>query len=237
MGGVGARAAGTRRAQERHLTGVRLAQAPAALPLGSVAGHGPLAGAHGVHGQIAGVVRVRDDLVEGQAGNDTMEFIGSAGSEAFEASAVAGRLRFIRDLGNIVMDVNDVERVDVNALAGVDRLTVNDLTGTDVTQINANLAGTIGGTTGDTGADTVIVTGTNANNAVDVVGAGTSIAVIGLPVAVNLTGVEAADALTVQGLGGNDAITAATLTTAQTVAMCDDLFAAHRDLLPPAFRS
>ena len=34
-----------------------------------------------------------------------------------------------------------------------------------------------------------------------------------------------------------DPNTAATLTTAQTVAMCDDLFAAHRDLLPTAFRS
>jgi alpha-galactosidase len=32
-----------------------------------------------------------------------------------------------------------------------------------------------------------------------------------------------------------DPNTAATLTTAQTVAMCDDLFEAHRELLPPAF--
>ena len=32
-----------------------------------------------------------------------------------------------------------------------------------------------------------------------------------------------------------DPNTAATLTTAQTVAMCDELFAAHRDLLPSAF--
>ena len=32
-----------------------------------------------------------------------------------------------------------------------------------------------------------------------------------------------------------DPNTAATLTTAQTVAMCDELFAAHRDLLPQAF--
>jgi alpha-galactosidase len=32
-----------------------------------------------------------------------------------------------------------------------------------------------------------------------------------------------------------DPNTAATLTTTQVVAMCDDLFAAHRDLLPPAF--
>jgi alpha-galactosidase len=33
-----------------------------------------------------------------------------------------------------------------------------------------------------------------------------------------------------------DPNTAATLTTAQTVAMCDELLAAHRDLLPPALR-
>ena len=32
-----------------------------------------------------------------------------------------------------------------------------------------------------------------------------------------------------------DPNTAATLTTAQVVDMCDDLFAAHSDLLPPAF--
>ena len=34
-----------------------------------------------------------------------------------------------------------------------------------------------------------------------------------------------------------DPNTGATLTTAQTVAMCDELLAAHRDLLPPALRS
>ena len=33
-----------------------------------------------------------------------------------------------------------------------------------------------------------------------------------------------------------DPNTAATLTTTETVAMCDDLLAAHRDLLPPGLR-
>ncbi len=33
-----------------------------------------------------------------------------------------------------------------------------------------------------------------------------------------------------------DPNTAATLTTTQIVAMCDELFEAHRDLLPPALR-
>ena len=53
---------------------------------------------------------------------------------------------FTRNIGNIVMDLNGVERIDLNALGGADTVTVNDLSGTDVTEVNVNLAGTIGGT-------------------------------------------------------------------------------------------
>ena len=70
------------------------------------------------------------------------------------------------------MDLNDVEKIDVNALGGTDTVTVNDLSGTDVTQVNINLAGTIGGTTGDGQADTVIVNGRNAGDIIDVFGCG-----------------------------------------------------------------
>ena len=38
-----------------------------------------------------------------------MLFNGSAGAEIFEASANGERVRFTRNLGNIVMDLNDVE--------------------------------------------------------------------------------------------------------------------------------
>ena len=72
------------------------------------------------------------DIVEGQDGTDTMLFNGSAGNEIFEASANGGRLRFTRNIANIVMDLNDVEVVDLNALGGTDTITVNDLSGTDV---------------------------------------------------------------------------------------------------------
>ena len=44
------------------------------------------------------------------------------------------------------MDLNDIETIDLNALGGTDTLTVGDLSGTDVTNVNVNLAGTIGGT-------------------------------------------------------------------------------------------
>src|SRR5688500_7802004 len=103
------------------------------------------------------------DVVEGQSGNDRMLFNGSAGSEIFQSSANGGRVLFTRNLGNIVMDLNDVEAIDLNALGGTDSLTVNDMSGTDLVELNASLASTIGGTAGDAAADTIIVNGTNGD--------------------------------------------------------------------------
>ncbi len=152
------------------------------------------------------------DIVEGGDGTDKMLFNGSAGAEAFTASANGGRVTFARNLGSIVMDLNDVEKIDLNALGGVDSITLNDLTGTDVTEVNVNLAGTIGGTAGDAAADTVTVNGTGGNDIIDVFGAGTSVSVLGLPVQVNITNSEGAnDSLVIKGGAGNDGITATTL--------------------------
>jgi Ca2+-binding RTX toxin-like protein len=152
------------------------------------------------------------DTVEGQAGFDTLLFNGSAGNEIFEASANGGRVLFTRNVGNIVMDLNDVERIDVNALGGTDTVRVNDPSGTDVTEVNVNLAGTIGGIAGDGSADTVIVNGTNGADIVDVVGAGTSVSVLGLAARTNVTNSEGAnDSLVINGLGGDDSITATAL--------------------------
>jgi Ca2+-binding RTX toxin-like protein len=152
------------------------------------------------------------DTVEGEDGTDKMLFNGSAGDEIFEASANGGRTLFTRNLGNIVMDLNDVEKIDVNALGGADTFTVNDLSGTGVTNVAVNLAGTIGGTAGDGKADTVIVNGTNGGNIIDVLGAGTAVSVLGLSARVDITASEGAnDKLVVRGLGGNDGITATTL--------------------------
>ena len=146
------------------------------------------------------------DVVEGQDGADRLLFNGSAGNEVFELTANGARLRFTRNLGNIVMDVNDVEAVDLNALGGTDTVTVGDLTGTDVTQLNVNLGLT------DAAADTVIVTATNGNDVIDVFGTGTSYSVLGLHAVVNVTNSEGAnDALVINALGGNDGVTASTL--------------------------
>ena len=85
------------------------------------------------------------DVVEGQAGADRMLFNGSDAAEVFEASANGRRVRFTRNVGAIVMDLNDIEAVDVNALGGTDTTIVNDLSGTDVIELKGNLAGAVGG--------------------------------------------------------------------------------------------
>jgi len=153
-----------------------------------------------------------NDIVEGGDGSDRLLFNGSAGSEIFAATANGARVLFTRNLANIVMDLNDLETLEINALGGVDTVNVGDMTGTDVTTVNVNLSGTIGGTAGDAAADTVIVGGTGGNDIIDVFGAGTSYAVLGLSAVVNVTASEGAnDALVINAGAGNDGLTASTV--------------------------
>src|SRR4029079_18418133 len=56
------------------------------------------------------------DTVEGQDGTDTLQFNGANVAEKIDLSANGERLRLTRDVGNVVMDTNDVERVNVVAL-------------------------------------------------------------------------------------------------------------------------
>ena len=103
------------------------------------------------------------------------------------------------------MDLNGVEQIQFNALGGADNVVVNDLSHTSVTEVDIDLAATIGGSTGDGQADTVIVNGTNGNDTVDVHLNGTFAAVIGLHALVSIANLEGAnDQLVINGLGGDD---------------------------------
>ena len=149
------------------------------------------------------------DTVEGQTGTDTLLFNGSAAAEIVEAAANGTRLRFTRNIGNIVMDLDDVEILDLNALGGVDIVTVNDLSGTDLASVNADLAGTVGGTTGDAAADTVIINGTNGDDIMTATNAVGQLVVSGPAVSVRVEHFETAlDIIRIQGLGGHDVIDA-----------------------------
>src|SRR6266540_2288597 len=145
------------------------------------------------------------DVVEGADGFDTLVFNGMAGGETFDASANGGRLRFFRQQGNIVMDVDDTERVVLRALGGQDATTVNDLSATDVVGIDIDLAAAIGGNGGDGAADTVTVNGTGGDDVVEIQGANAGAFVGGVSPLVTIIHADAAtDRLLVNGLAGND---------------------------------
>src|SRR6266700_3746224 len=151
------------------------------------------------------------DTLEGQDGTDTMVFNGANASEQVDLSANGNRLNFFRTQGRITMDTAGVERVDFNALGGADLVTVNDLSGTDVRSVNVDLAGTLGGATGDGQPDRVVVNATNNDDTIKVSGDATGVAVSGLAAPVAIQHQEPNDGLTVNGRDGNDTISAATL--------------------------
>jgi Ca2+-binding RTX toxin-like protein len=147
------------------------------------------------------------DRVEGQGGQDTLQFNGANIAENINLSANGSRLRLTRDVGNVIMDVNGVQQVNIAALGGADTITVNDLTGTDVTAVNIDLSGTPGSGTGDGQADTVVVNGTAGDDAISVAGDAGTADVVGLAAEVHITGAEPAnDVLVVNALAGNDAV-------------------------------
>src|SRR5262249_2391533 len=96
----------------------------------------------GSHGDDSFVWNPGDgsDTLEGQGGSGTMVFNGASIAESVAVTANGSRTLFPRDIGGITMDLNDVERIDFNALGGADNVTMNDLSGTDVTEVNVNLA-------------------------------------------------------------------------------------------------
>ena len=63
------------------------------------------------------------DILEGQGGVDKLVFNGSAGAEIMNITPNGGRFIFTRNIGNIVMDCDGIEDVEVNAFAGADTIT------------------------------------------------------------------------------------------------------------------
>jgi Ca2+-binding RTX toxin-like protein len=149
------------------------------------------------------------DVVEGQAGFDTLLFNGAGAAENIDVSANGGRVRFFRDVASITMDLDDTERIEFRALGGADNVVVNDLSGTDVTQVETDLAAAIGGAVGDGQPDTVTVNGTNGNDVIVVAGQNGTATLTGLPASVRILNAEPAnDRLVVRALGGNDVVSA-----------------------------
>jgi Ca2+-binding RTX toxin-like protein len=154
------------------------------------------------------------DVVEGQDGHDVMTFNGAGAAEAFDVSANGPRVRFFRNVGNITMDLDDVEQIGLAALGGADTLTVHDLSGTDLTELDADLAS-------DGAHDSVAVEGTAGNDSIVVLGQAGESSVSGLQATVRITHADATDSLNVNAGSGDDTVNANAL-TADALALAVD---------------
>jgi hypothetical protein len=139
------------------------------------------------------------DTVDGGPSRDSLFFLGSDDAETFE---LAGD-RFTRDVGNIVMDLDDVEVVDTVAGAGGDTYRVRRST---VGELNASLQP--GNGAGD--PDRIEIEGTEGDDKVTVTGKKVvwgAATVTGLPVKLGISFAQIGfDTLAIDTLGGNDSI-------------------------------
>jgi Ca2+-binding RTX toxin-like protein len=147
------------------------------------------------------------DVVEGQGDDDTMRFVGSDVGEHFNLSANGPRVRLFRDVGNVTMDADGVESLDLRALGGADGVTVGDLTGTDLGSARLDLAGSGGG--GDGQNDAVDVAGTAAADTIDAEAVQGETVVSGLVAKVSIANADnGGDVLQINALGGDDTVSA-----------------------------
>lgn len=142
------------------------------------------------------------DVVEGRRGNDTLDFNGAGASENMRLFPNGSRAIFFRDVGNITMDTDGVERLDLTALGGTDTMTVEDMSFTDIRRADVDLSAPTGGPDGL--PDVVTVNGTNRRDRVDVETDGTRIEVEGLRAETRITGSEPIDQLRINTLDGDD---------------------------------
>ena len=128
-----------------------------------------------------------------------------------DVSANGSRVRFFRDVGNVTMDLDGIEDLNVNALGGADTITVNDLTGTDLKAANIDLSASGSGAGNDDGQpDTVIANGTAGRDNVEVNSNAGDVLVSGLHTQVQVAGSEVAnDRLDVNTLAGKDRVSVA----------------------------
>jgi hypothetical protein len=145
------------------------------------------------------------DVVEGENGTDTLDFNGAGVDEIMSLSPNGERSLFLRSPGNVRMDMNGVERLDLTALGGADTVTVDDMSGTDFRRAVVDLSAPTGGADGV--ADIVTVNGTEQADNIHVKVAGARVVVDGLRTETVVVGAEPIDQLVVDALGGDDKVT------------------------------
>jgi hypothetical protein len=148
-----------------------------------------------------------NDTIDGGLGRDTLAFNGSDGDELMSLAANGQSAVFLRNLGNIRMDLDRVEGLALATLGGADSVTIDDLTGTDMTTAEIDLAAATGAA--DTKEDIVQVNGSGGPDTVDVTAYGGAVDVTGLAASTSVSGGDTTDVLRIATFGGDDNVTVA----------------------------
>jgi Ca2+-binding RTX toxin-like protein len=117
----------------------------------------------------------------------------------------------VRDVANVTMDLNDVERMTLNTFGGVDNVKIGDLSGTDMEDIEISLLNS--GVPNDGAQDSVSISGSTAADAIDVSTANLQTSIEGLRSHVSISGADKGlDRLQIDAGAGDDLINASGLT-------------------------
>jgi len=150
------------------------------------------------------------DAVDGGSSHDSLFFLGQDEAEAFDVAARGRDVRFTRDVGNIVMDLEDLEEIDTLTGRGADTFAIGDLSGTPVDLVDVSLSPGFGAPGGDGVADRVTVEGTDGRDRLALTGRvviGGTATLTGLPWKVNVSHTEGAlDTLAIDTRAGDDTI-------------------------------
>ncbi|MBA4097450.1 MAG: hypothetical protein C0484_11875 [Rhodospirillum sp.] len=184
---------------------------PVGEPLNGTAGNDTITGAGGADtitmlgGSDLSLWSLGDgsDVVEGGTGTDTARLASTGGF--FNVSASGSGTVFIAagvGGGAEIVSLNDVERLELKAIAFYNTVTVGDLSGTDVTKVTVDFAGA---------NDAVTTYASSANNTLTVTATAAAVNVAGLPTQFSATNAKGSDVVEVHGADGNDKLSGATL--------------------------
>jgi hypothetical protein len=156
-------------------------------------------------------VGARSDVLDGGAGQDSMEVDGTFATESVGLSANAGHLIIDHDLRDRI-DADNVEHVTWFGFGGLDEsgsgdaVVVNDLSGTDVVNFTPDFTDPVDGTGPNNSGDTLTVRGTTSVDHITVSGSGANITVAGLTPTVTPVFLDQQDFLRIETLDGNDIV-------------------------------
>jgi hypothetical protein len=158
-------------------------------------------------------VGARTDIVDGGAGHDSMEMDGTFADESVGLSASAGHLVVDDNRSHIdAVGIEDVKYVGFGGNDAGDGVAVDDLSTTDVTDVTTDFSAPNATGTPNNSSDTLTVRGTDKVDHITISGSGANVTVAGLVPTVHAIGLDHADVLNIDTLGGTDVIDRAGLT-------------------------